>query len=295
MEMDKFDPSWSIALAIGLVFVAIDFMLPEHKKKTIGRPIFIIAIALLLVGGHGIGGQYFGLGATMRVLRWGWLFLLTYATHLVVSSSTARATLVRVRSSLKGPVLLSYFFAACLFAGLGAFYWYGVNAAYGKLAESKPFDFAYCYVSAVRYYESDVVMFYIQNDTDKPVKELQLTISDAGAVSRYLKNLKNGESPTEWGMDAAARPVHIGPLPTILPNTATESRDLRRNILERESWSFNIELQTDSHLFRETIHLRKLADGGMAVWEVLTVLGSEAPAVVWQNKSQNFPDDFVVE
>jgi hypothetical protein len=287
--------SQSIELAIALVLVAIDFMLPEHKKKTIGRPIFIIAIGFLLVGGHGLGSQYFGSSATMRGLRWGWLFLLIFATRLVFSSSTLRALLIRVRSGLKGPVLLSYIFVAFLFAGLGILYWSGVNAAYGKLAESKPFDFPYCHISAVRYYQSDVVMFYIRNDTDKPLKELQLTISDAGGVSRYLKHLKNGESPTEQGIDAAARPIHIGPLPTILPNTATELRELRRNISERDSWSFNIEMQTDSHLFREIIHLRKMIDGGMAVWETLTVLGGEAPVLVWQNKSQNFPNDFVVE
>lgn len=52
--MDGFNPSWIIALAIGILLVGADFMMPEDKKKRFGKLLLVVGALLLLVGAVGI-------------------------------------------------------------------------------------------------------------------------------------------------------------------------------------------------------------------------------------------------
>ena len=138
-------------------------------------------------------------------------------------------------------------------------------------------------------------MFHLFNDTDQPVKEFQVTLSDEGAVSRYVRNMPSGQNPTVQGIELARQTIGIGPLPTILPHTASEVTTFRKNIAGYANWHFSAHMQTDSHLFDETIQLRRLPDGGAAVSEILTTHSEKGPVMVWQRISDNFPKDFAVE
>jgi hypothetical protein len=152
----------------------------------------------------------------------------------------------------------------------------------------------YCYLSAAIYSGTDTLMFHLFG-TDQPVKEVTVALSDDGAVSRYIKTLQPGQSPTEQGIEAARQRVSIGPLLTLLPNTAMEVKAFRKNISGRVNCSFSANIQTDSHLFRERILIRRLPDGGALVSEILSVGGPTGEQIVWQHVDENFPKDFVVE
>jgi len=123
---------------------------------------------------------------------------------------------------------------------------------------------------------------------------LQIRLEDDGAVARYIKSLKHGEQPTEVGLNDAKHPVFFGPFATMIPHTATQL--LRLDIGSRDSWSFSAHMQTDSHLFWESIHWKKLPDGANAVHEILRLRDPKNGWLsLWEHKTDNFPKDFAIE
>ncbi|MFZ0960716.1 MAG: hypothetical protein WAO35_07395 [Terriglobia bacterium] len=52
--MEGFSPAWFIAVAIGIILLAIDHTAPARKKKKIGNRLLGIGIAILLVGVVGL-------------------------------------------------------------------------------------------------------------------------------------------------------------------------------------------------------------------------------------------------
>jgi hypothetical protein len=69
--MGGFNPAWFIAAAIGILLVAADFMIiPEARRKTIGRGCLALGSILLLVGLAGLvrnGYEKFGTHSTSKV------------------------------------------------------------------------------------------------------------------------------------------------------------------------------------------------------------------------------------
>jgi hypothetical protein len=167
----------------------------------------------------------------------------------------------------------------------------------GHPAESKHASLAYCQLHASVLVETDVLIFFLFNETDYSVKELQISVVDQGAINRYVKKgLKSGQHPTEQGIELAGRTITVGPLPTILPHARTELKQLRRDINDYTSWYFIITMQTDSHLFRGELRLKKLSGGGLTVSNVLALTDpNSAPRNIWEMTSDNFPKDFSVE
>jgi len=163
------------------------------------------------------------------------------------------------------------------------------------LVERSATRMAYCYITASRRHETQILTFIAINDTAMPVKELQIQIEDAGAVARYVKDTQSrGEQLTDQGFKSAGKITEFGPLPTFPPHTA---RDLfQHDIGTRDRWSFNISMQTDTNIFNETSHWVRRADGTWATSQTLSVNEHEKGYVtLWSHISDDFPKDFKIE
>ena len=161
----------------------------------------------------------------------------------------------------------------------------------------KPSPIGFCYLEASVVVGTNMLTFTLWNNTDHPVKEAQIVLTDDGGVAHYLKNLKPGEHFTESGMAAAGQTISVGPIPTVIPHTVREITAFRKDISGRNRLAFSVNIATDSHLFYETIKIWRHPNGrDFPMQEILTMRDPKGDTVLWRGAMEAvFPKDFVPE
>lgn len=66
-------------------------------------------------------------------VKFGWLAFLAQVTYFSMSGKGGRRIAVVVRNRFGVHAMLSFIAAGCLFAAIGLFYWWGINAAYAAV------------------------------------------------------------------------------------------------------------------------------------------------------------------
>lgn len=88
-----------------------------------------VALNLLLNATAGLLGR----DDAIRLTRWGWLFLLLYATYLLLTEEAVKQAALRLHKKRGGSGVFSYIVVAFLGATLAVIYWAAINGVYSRM------------------------------------------------------------------------------------------------------------------------------------------------------------------